>query len=215
NIDLLRNGNVAVALAQADAAKAAYEGTGSTRSLGAFASLRALGALYPEYVHIVVKGESEAKTASDLRNARIAMGPAGSAVRATLERILAAHGLEAGRDYEAQGLRLAEALPALRRGDVDAVAHVIGLPATPLRDALGGEGGLRLLPLDESAILQLAESDSGMVASAISAGVYPQQGAKVATVAVPALLLATEELSREEAARLVRIVYEQGNDLLA
>ncbi len=215
NIDLLRNGNVAVGLAQADAAKAAFEGSGSAESLGAFASLRALGALYPEYVHIVVNGDSETQTASGLKNARIAMGPAGSAVRGTLERVLAAHGLQAGRDYEPKGLRFAEALPALRRGEVDAVAHVIGLPATPLRDALGGEGGLRLLPLDESAILQLAESDTGMVASAISAGVYPQQSGKVPTVAVPALLLATEELSREEAARLVRIVYEQGNDLLA
>ncbi len=216
NLDLLRNGNVLVALAQADTAFDAYNGTGPFASKGALASLQALGSLYPEYVHIVVRADSGFATAADLKGSRIAVGPEGSAVRGTLTRVLAAHGLEPGRDYEAVSARLGDALPGLRQGEVDAAAHVIGLPATPLRDALAGEGGaLKLLPLARSATETLAESGRGIVPAIIAAGVYPEQREGVATVAVPALLLATDTLSREEAARLVHIVFESGNDLLA
>lgn len=215
NLELLRGGSVVVALAQADTAHAAYTGSGPFAGRGGFASLRALGSLYPEYVHIVVRGDAGYRTAADLKGARIALGPADSAVRSTLVRALAAHGLEAGRDYEPVGARLGEALPGLRSGAIDAAAHVIGLPATPLRDALGGEGGLRLLPLEAQAAQRLADAGDGTIAATIAAGVYPRQPAAVTTVAVPALLVATDELSRDEAARLVRLVYEGGNDLLA
>lgn len=215
NLDMLRNGSVLVALAQADTALAAYEGSGPFASDGAFASLRALGSLYPEYVHIVVRGDAGFGSAADLKGARIAAGPAGSAVRDTLTRVLAAHGLEAGRDYQFADTRFGEALPALQRGEVDAAAHVVGLPVAALRDALGGGSALKLLPLRTDAVQALAADGRGQLAATIPAGVYPGQQAGVATVAVPALLLTTESFDRDEAARLVRIVFEGGNDLLA
>jgi hypothetical protein len=48
NLELLRDGKVQVALAQADAALAAYEGTGPFEERGAAPTLRAIGSLYPE-----------------------------------------------------------------------------------------------------------------------------------------------------------------------
>lgn len=215
NLALLRSGSVVVSLAQADTAGAAYIGSGVYAAQGGFPALKALGSLYPEYVHIVVRGENKAVDVGELKGAKIAMGPAGSAVRATVSRVMAAHGLQAGRDYVAVSLRFTEALGALRRGEVDAIAHVIGLPATPLRDALGGEEGLRLLPLADDAVQKLVNDKDGTLAGVISAGVYPGQAERVNTVAIPALLLATDDLSQEEAARLVRIVYQGANDLLA
>lgn len=216
NLELLRNGSVVLALAQADTAHAAYEGTGSYATAGAFTSLRALGSLYPEFVHIAVRADAGISRLADLKGTRVAMGPAGSAVHDTLMRVFAAHGLEAGRDYEVVGARFDEALPALRRGEVDAVGHVIGLPATPLRDALGAEtGALKLLSLDPAAVEKLAASGRGIEAASIAAGVYPGQEGAVATVSVPALLLTTDSLGQDEAARIVRAVYDKGSDLLA
>ena len=216
NLELLRNGSAVFALVQADIAQAAHLGTGLFAAQGPFNSLLAVGSLYPEYVHIVVNRAAGFRTAADLRGARIAIGPEGSAVRSTLTRVLAAHGLEAGRDYEAIELRMNEALPMLQRGELDAAAHVIGLPAAPLRDALNsGEGGLALLPLEDSAIRRLGAGGDGTLAATIGARVYPEQHEAIATVAVPALLLTTEELSADEVARVVRSVYDSGNDLLA
>ena len=217
NLELLRSGSVVVGLAQADTARSAYEGTGPFAAAGAFASLRALGSLYPEYVHIVVRSDTGLASAADLKGTRIALGPEGSALRDTLTRVLDAHGLVPGQDYEAVSMRFGEALPALRRGEVDAAVHVIGLPATPLREALGGEAGaLKLLPLASDAVERLTAAGRGLMPATIAAGVYPEQRVSVATVAVPALLLTTEDtLSPEEASRLAHFVYESGNDLLA
>lgn len=215
NLELLRNGSVVAALAQADTVHEAYEGGGPFAGRGAFTSLRALGSLYPEFVHIVVRSDAGFRTAADLKNgARIALGPRNSAVRGTLTRVLSAHGLEPGRDYEAIDTRFVESLAALRRGEVDAIAHVIGVPAAPLRDALAGRA-LSLLPLDAGATRRLAETGEGLIAASMAPGVYPGQRERVLTVAVPALLVTTESLTADEASRLVRLVYEAGNDLLA
>lgn len=216
NIELLREGSAVLALAQADTAHAAYAGTGQFAGRGQFTSLRALGSLYPEYVHIVVRGAAGLRTAADLKGTRIGLGPEGSAVRSTLMRVLAEHGLQPDRDYQPVSLRGGEALAALRRNEIDAAAHVIGLPATPLRDALGsGKDGLNLLPLDEAAVERLAAADNGTIRAVIAAGVYPEQREAVLTVAVPALLLGSESLPEAEVMQLTRMVYQGGHDLMA
>lgn len=216
NLELLRSGSAVLGLAQADTAHAALTGAGPFKSQGGFGGLRALGSLYPEYVHIVVRQGAVQQTAQDLKGARIAVGPEGSAVRATLKRVLAAHGLESGRDYEPVALRLEEALPALRVGDIDAAAHVIGLPAGPLRGVMGdAAGAFRLLPLDAEAVQRLTAAYDGTVAASIAALVYPGQRIAVATVAIPALLVTTDDLGADEAGRLVRSIFQHGNDLLS
>src|SRR5690606_17779509 len=76
-------------------------------------------------------------------------------------------------------------------------------------------GALELLPLAQEAVDALAAEGQGLLPATIAAGVYPEQKQRVPTVAVPALLLSTEALSPDEAARLVNIVFQGGNDLLA
>ncbi|MBP6706799.1 MAG: TAXI family TRAP transporter solute-binding subunit [Achromobacter sp.] len=215
NIALLRAGDVSVALAQADTARLAYEGKGPFADLAPFSSLRALGSLYPEMVHIVVRRDAGLHNVRDLKGKRIALGPQGSAVRATLERVLAAHGMQAGRDYTVIDTPFSASLPALNAGDLDAAAQVIGVPATPLRDALA-QAKLQLLPLDPAAIKALTAGEDGVLMPIdIAAGTYPDQPVAVATVGTAALLLTTSELTRDEALSIVRAVYQTGQDLLA
>jgi len=214
NIALLRSGDAVVGLAQADTAKLAYEGRGPFASQGPFAGLRALGSLYPEMVHIVVRDDAKLRGVRDLKGKKIALGAQGSAVRATLEAVLAAHGLQAGRDYEAVPTPFTASLPALNAGTIDAAAQVIGIPATPLRDALT-QAHLKLLPLDPAAIKALAAQDNALMPLGIPAGTYPNQPEPVATIGTAALLLTTSDLTRDEALQVVRAVYQTGQDLLA
>ena len=97
-------------------------------------------------------------------------------------------------------------LPALNAGDLDAAAQVIGVPATPLRDALA-QAKLQLLPLDPAAIKALSAGEDGVLMPIdIAAGTYPDQPDAVATVGTAALLLTTSELTRDEALSIVRTV---------
>ena len=60
NLRLLRDGKVSLALAQGDAALEAYEGKGSFAGDGPHPALRAVGSLYPEPVHVLVRADSAA-----------------------------------------------------------------------------------------------------------------------------------------------------------
>lgn len=214
NIALLRSGDAVVGLAQGDTARMAYEGRGPFASEGPFTGLRALGSLYPELVHVVVRDDPALRTIRDLKGKTIALGPEGSAVRATLENVLAAHGLQAGRDYKIADTPFAASLPALQAGTVDAAAQVIGVPATPLRDALT-QAKLKLLPLDPAAIKSLTKADADLMPLEIAAGTYPNQPEPIPTIGTAALLLTTANLTRDEALLVVRAVYQTGQDLLA
>ena len=214
NIALLRSGDAVVGLAQADTARLAYEGAGPFAGQGPFPGLRALGSLYPELVHIVVRDDPALRGVRDLKGKTIALGPEGSAVRETLQTVLEAHGLQAGRDYKVSDSPFVAALPLLHAGTVDAAAQVIGVPATPLRDALI-PAQLKLLPLDPDAIKTLTSGDSVLMPLDIAAGTYPNQAQRIPTVGVAALMLTTTDLTRDEALVVVRAVYQAGQDLLA
>ena len=80
---MLRDGKVSLALSQGDAAFAAFEGKGSFAEEGPYTTLRAVGSLYPEPVHVIVRGDNPAASVSELAGRRIAVGQVGSASRTT------------------------------------------------------------------------------------------------------------------------------------
>lgn len=213
NLELLRNGKVQIALAQADAALAAYEGTGAFRERGRVPGLRAVGSLYPEAVHVIVRADSDLASVANLRGRAVAVGQPGSASRTTVLRVLEAHGLTAG-DVQARELGLGDALAALGRREVDAVLQVIGIPADSVRDALT-DVPMKLLPLSERAVAQLSTGRTGLFAYAIPAGSYPSQAAQVRTVATAAVLLVGTDLSEAEVSSLTSFVFRKGRDFAA
>jgi TRAP transporter TAXI family solute receptor len=213
NIRLLREGKVVLAISQGDAAIDALQGRGSFVREGPYPALRALGSLYPEPVHVLVRTDSGMTSISDLRNRRIGIGVEGSASRATAVRVLEAHGLVL-KDVTPLELPIGEALIALRQGKADAVIQVIGMPADSVRDALAAIP-LRLLPLSEKAVEALSSAKAGYFAYSIPKGVYATQNEDVRTVATAAMLLVSANLTASEVAAVTGFVYQRGRDLAA
>jgi TRAP transporter TAXI family solute receptor len=213
NIRLLREGKVSLALAQGDVALQAYEGKENFLSEGAYSSLRAIGSLYPEPVHVLVRADAPLASMADLVGKRVVVGLKGSASRTTALRVLRAHNLGDG-DIVALELPLGEALVGLRQRKLDAVIQVIGMPADSVRDALD-EVPLRLLPLAPKAIAALTAAKAGYFAYTIPAGAYATQKQAVRSIATTALLLAGGDLSETEVGAITRFVYEKGRDLAA
>jgi TRAP transporter TAXI family solute receptor len=213
NLRLLRSGKVWLALAQGDSALDAYEGKGSFSGDGPYPSLRAVGSLYPEPVHVLVRADGPVASVADLKGRRVAIGVQGSASRTTALRVMQAHGL-GPKDYAALELSLREALVALRDKEADAVIQVIGMPADSIRDALA-EIPLRLLPLSERAVVTLVKSRAGYFANTIPRGVYANQAQDVRTIATAALLVVSTDLSETEVSAVTRYVFDKGRDLVA
>ncbi|RTZ45771.1 TAXI family TRAP transporter solute-binding subunit [Candidimonas sp. SYP-B2681] len=210
NLQLLRSGKVSLALAQGDAALDAYEGTGAFEGQGPHSVLRAIASLYPEPVHVLVRGDDTRASIADLRSSRVAIGEIGSASRTTALRVLEAHGLTLD-DISAQELGLGAALLALQRNEVDAVFQVIGTPADSIRASLTSMP-LRLLPLSTEAVSKLADEKRGYFPYVITKGTYPGQEHDIQTIGTAALLLTDATLSDAEVGALTRDIFEQGHD---
>jgi TRAP transporter TAXI family solute receptor len=214
NLHMLRAGRVALALSQGDAALAAYEGTGNFAGDGPHLTLRALGSLYPEPVHVIVRADSPIASMADLAGRRVVVGPEGAASRTTALRVLEAHGLGPKNLGKVMDLGLGDALVALRGKEVDAVIQVIGAPADSVRDALTAIP-LRLVPLSQRAITALVASKAGYFAYTIQHGAYSTQKQDVPTIATAAILLASTELSEIEIDALTRYVFGEQRDFAA
>lgn len=213
NLRMLRRGDVVLALSQSDAAHYASSGTGPFAAEGPYAGLRALSSLYPEPVHVLVRGTA-IRDIAGLRGKRVNLGQPASASRDTALAVLAAHGLKAEDLAEATSLDLAQALEAMRDGRLDGLIQVIGAPADHIR-AASEVLDLRLLPLEEQAIRQLAASRPGTFAMQLARGTYPRQTAPVATLAVSSLLLSDQQFSAAEAEQLVQLLFATDNRWLS
>ncbi|BAN49605.1 TAXI family TRAP transporter solute-binding subunit [Metapseudomonas resinovorans] len=214
NLRLLREGDVVIALSQSDMAHLAWHGEGPFAEAGPNPSLRALASLYPEQVHVLVRGDGPLRDIAGLRGKRVNLGPPGSASRDTVIAVLAAHGIRPEDLGDAASLDLQHALTAIRDGQLDATLQVIGSPADSIR-AAAEDMQLRLLPLEESAIRTLEASRPGTFAAQVAAATYPGQTAPVPTIAVSALLLGDQQLSSGEVELLVRQLFSTEFDWLA
>lgn len=201
NLRLLADGTAVVAIAQADVALRALRGGAPEWELPAVPGLRALAALYPEAIHVVVAAGSPLRAMADLRGRPVGVGAAGSGARVTAEEVLVAHGLDA-----ASTPRLAlppeEVAAALASGRIAAAIAVSLAPAQAML-RLADVAAIRLLPLEEAAIAQLTGNDGPLMRFAIPAGAYPGQPQAVPTVATPAALVAAEAPTSAEIVTLL------------
>jgi TRAP transporter TAXI family solute receptor len=203
NLRLLREGRVSLAFAQADVAALAAAGRGPFAEQGPNPELRALLALFPEQLHIVVRADDAARGIGDLAGRRAAIGLAGSGSRVTASAALAAAGVQVDEPAEAATLDPKAALAALAAGRVDAVMLVGAAPFPPVVEAFGA-ARLRLLPVDPALAERLAET--GLVALAIPGGAYAGQAEAVPALAVAALLVTDTRLTEAEGRRVVAAV---------
>ena len=187
----------------------------TSRTTGRTSTLRAIGSLYPEPVHVlIVRSDSPIASVADL--AGTPRGDRTGRLRLAHDGVARARGARPQRQEPRAGARspLNEALVGLRDKKIDAVIQVIGAPADSVRDALA-EVPLRLVPLSERAVASLVASNAGYFAYTIPRGAYATQKQDVRTVATAALLLAGSDLSESEVGALTRYVFGQARDFAA
>jgi TRAP transporter TAXI family solute receptor len=201
------------ALVQSNVAAMASAGDGPFQG-GAVRSLRALGSLFPEPVHVVVPAASAIRTVADLRGKRVALGTPDSGTRADAMAVLAAHGLKPKDFAEVLDDGLEAAAGKLRAGQLDAFFATVGAPTRTLQ-GLATRHPIRLLSLSAAAVERLVKRNAGLVHLVVPAHTYPGQEADVTTTAATALLVTHADVPESEAAIVLRLVFENPDYLSA
>jgi len=213
NLRLVREGRASLGFVQGDSALAAYAGKEPYAREAPHTSMHAIGSLYPEPVHVLVRADSDIATMAQLTKRRVGVGVSGAASRTTALDVLQAHGLSAN-DFVAVESPLNEALVALSRKEIDALIQVIGFPADNIRSAMAVVP-LRLLPLDAQAIHTLAADNPARFPLTLPPGTYPRQSGPVPTIGTAAVMIVSDALTDTEVAQFTRLLYAGGEDLVA
>jgi TRAP transporter TAXI family solute receptor len=200
------------ALIQSDVAAMAYAGEGAFAQGGAVTSLRALGSLFPEPLHIVVSAKSPIQSVADLRDKRVALGPPNSGTRADALVVLAAHGLTVKELKEARDEGLDDAPATFRSGRLDAFFATVGAPAREIQ-RLATRHPIRLISLDVNTVAGLVSQNPGLVRLMVPANTYPGLKDAATTVAATALLVTHADVPESEATVVLKLMFENADYL--
>lgn len=225
NLAQLREGKATFAVSLADAVAGpdtAGDRAGQSQAPGTSGQpeLAALGKVYENYVHCVVRRGSGITGLAQLSGRTVAIGQPGSGTSLTTPRLLAAAGLgtSAAGGPAAPGsvavvsLGLNDGLAALKTGGVDALFWSGGVPTAAITAA---QQDVALALLDLSSLLPELRSRYGSQYDRvfIPAGSYPGVPA-VWTVGAANLLLCRADLDAGTVERTVQLLVNHAGDLI-
>jgi uncharacterized protein len=154
---------------------------------------------YNEEVHLLANGE--VKDFDDLSGKIVAIGEEGSGIYLTARLLFETSGVKP-RDMIAIGP--VDALALLKKGDIDALFYVAGLPVKLFTEDVAAEDKLALVPITNKNILEFYP------AVQIPANTYPWQAQAVTTVAVKAVLISYDFRGSncENVGKVAKVVYD-------
>lgn len=205
NINMLKAGDVDLALVQNDIAYYAFNGKEMFEGKQV-ANLRGIAALYPETIQFVTTADSGIKSIADLKGKKVAVGASGSGSEANARQILAEVGITYD-DITPQYLSFGEASDALKDGNVDAGVVVAGFPTAAIQD-LGASKSAVVIEIPKDIQAKLKDKYPYYTPITIPAGTYPGQEKDVDTVAVKCILIGTDKINDDLGGQIAKILYE-------
>lgn len=214
NMKLLHADKVAVALTQPDIAWDAYQGQvkGFSEKIG----VRALAALYSNYMHIVALDGIGIKSINDLKGKRVSTGAPGSGTEIKGLRVLEAYGISP-KDLRSQDrLGATESAGALKDRRIDAFIWDGGLPTAAVLD-LGATPGIKIqiIPHGDAVAKMVSKYGPLYFVGIIPKGTYGGVETDVPVAAITNLLTVHERMDEPLAYQITKLLYERTPDLVA
>lgn len=204
NIDALDWGDAQLGFVQSDVMSYAYEGSERFEDGVQVNNFSTVAALYMEQVQIITCNP-DIKTVEDLKGKNVSIGAAGSGVFYNAVDILEAYGMtvdDISPTYESFG----DSADSLQDGKIDAAFITAGAPTTAVT-SLGTAKDVYLVSLDEEHVKTLIENCPYYSENVIAADVYGLDE-DVTTVAVGAVVIASDDVAEEDVYNFVSTVYE-------
>lgn len=214
NVKLLHGNRVALALSLPDTAWDGFNG--QIKGLPERAHIRALMALYSNYMHIVATDGSGIKSVPDLKGKRVSLGAPGSGTEIKGLRVMEAYGLTA-KDLKAhERLGVGESAGALKDRKIDAFFWDGGLPTAAVLDLAATPGiKIHLIPHGDAVAKMVAKYGPLYFVADIPKGTYKGVDENIPVAAVTNLLIANEKLDENLAYQITKVLLEHTADLVA
>ena len=210
NILAITQGEAELGWTQNDVMSYAYQGTDDFggQKVETFA---AIGAIYPEVVHLVVAKDSGITKVEDLKGKNVGVGAVGSGVYFNAIQILEIAGLTLN-DITPHYLSFAESAESFQNRQVEAFFVVSAFPNASIVD-VALKRPVSLLTFEGAQMEALQGKYSYYVTDVIPAGTYEGVDADVAVPAITAVLVASNELDEDLVYKITKVLFENKDEL--
>ena len=134
NLNLLQQGKGEIAFALGDSVKLAWEGNTDVGFPGKLDKLRAVAAIYSNYVQVVATKDSGIKTLADLKGHSLSVGAPKSGTELNARAIFEAAGLSYDDLSRTEYLPFGESVDLMKNRQLDATLQSAGLGVASIRD---------------------------------------------------------------------------------
>ena len=211
NLNLIEQGKGEVAFTLADSHANGAKGDTETGFKAPLKKVRALGAIYPNYIQIVAAKDSGIKTLADLKGKRVSVGAPKSGTELNARAILAAAGLKYEDLGKVEYLPFGESVELMKNRQLDATLQSAGLGVASIKD-LANSVPIVVVEVPAAVIQSVG---APYIEATIPAGTYEGQAADVATAAVPNFLVTRADLPDAEVYAITKAIYENLPELVA
>jgi len=206
NLRQIAAGDAHVAFAQNDVSYYAFTATEIWSEFEPITGLRALMALHPEPVQIVVLDDSGIYSVADLAGRRVSIGDVGSGAAVNAGQILNAYGLSVN-DISVFNLGAGPSADAIREGSIDAFFFTAIAPTAAIME-LALHRDIRLLSISDERVAMLEASYPFYAGKMLTSENYSFITTPVQTVTVHAQLVVLDTMDEEVAYEIVRAIME-------
>lgn len=205
NAKLLGSKDIESAFVAADILDAAYNGKAQFDK-APIKGLRALGALYPETVQLVVRADSGINGIKDLKGKSISSGSPGSGQYQLVTDLLRVNGLSRN-DVKEDSSSFSQAMDKIKDGNLHATLITAGIPVAAITDAAQSHS-LKIIPIAGAELNALLKEQPYYTRVQLPANTYKGQTAPVDTIAVMAVWTAHDGVSEPVAYEVTKALYE-------
>ena len=211
NINLVAKGDIEVAFVQNDIAFWAYSGQQMFKSK--LSNVRAVAALYPEHVQLILSSSANIKKLEDLKGKRIGVGAPGSGTEGDAQAIFQVAGMKYS-DTKVDFLDFGATTNRFKDNQIDAGFVVAGYPTASVMDlALTKE--ITLMDFDKAFLDKLSKAHPYFVASVIPAKTYNRIDKDINTPAVMAILVTHDKMSEDVIYKFTKAMFDNIKDIQA
>ena len=211
NIEMLRKGEIDIAVVQSDWQFHAYNGSDYFAKEKPFKNMRALFSLHSEPFTVIVRKDSGITKFDDIKGKRVNFGSVGSGIRATMDVIVKQKGWKNTDFAKVTELKPSEQTDALCNKDsktpIDVMIYTAGHPNGAVQEVTT-TCETKIIPVDGPDIDKMIQANPYYAYTIIPGGMYNGTPNDVKTIGVKATFLTTAEQDDETIYQVVKAVFD-------
>lgn len=204
NLNLLGAKKAELAFALGDSVKAGWEGNKEAGFPKPLTDLRALAAIYPNYIQIVAEKDSGIKTIYDLKGKTLSVGAPASGTELNAREIFKAAGMSYDDLGKVEYLPYAESAELIKNRQLQATLQSSGLGVAFIKD-LASTHDITIVAIPKEVVEKIG---APYVPAVIPAGTYQGQTEDIPTAAVGNVLVTRAGVSDDTAYQMTKLLFE-------